>query len=82
MSHRSLVVGVVVALLTCAGARAEPSRVQPAALEYGFDDEVVQGGLREQNTEVLIVRGRGVRQSLVHVRTSYVRELLESVEDL
>jgi hypothetical protein len=56
--------------------------VQPAALEYGFDDEVVQGGLREQNTEVLIVRGRGVRQSLVHVRTSYVRELLESVEDL
>ncbi|MFT3921304.1 MAG: hypothetical protein QM778_02090 [Myxococcales bacterium] len=67
---------------TLAGlARAEPIHA-PKPVEYGFDDELVSGDLVRSDSEFIPVRRRSVRASLVEVRTSYVPELLKSVEDL
>jgi hypothetical protein len=61
-------------------ARAEPP---PApTVEYGFEEELVKGDLIRPDVEVLRTRRIGGRASLVEVRSSYLPELLKSVEDL
>jgi hypothetical protein len=60
----------------------EPPPNAPAQLSYAFDDELIEGDLARPETEVLHVRRRGQRASLISVRTSYYAELLKSVEDL
>jgi hypothetical protein len=72
---------VIAAQLIVSSVHAEPS-VPPPVLEYGFDDELVPGDLVRPNGEVVQVRRRNVRVSLVEVRSSYLPELLKSVEDL
>ena len=62
--------------------RAQPTSADPAPLIYGFDDEVVAGDVIGSEGEILQVRPRGTRSSLVEVRVSYLPELVRSVEDL
>jgi hypothetical protein len=70
-------------------ARAEPpaqSAGQPAGgddfTSYSFDDDSVFGTTARPDGEVLPVRRRGQRESLIRTRESFVRELLKSVEAL
>jgi hypothetical protein len=64
------------------GVRAEPTPAPPAPLRYGFEDELVKGDLIRSDVETLVGGRRGARTSLVEVRSSYLPELLKSVEDL
>jgi hypothetical protein len=84
-----LIVSCAAALPLPSRARAEPPRPKPeasatteAATRYDFEDELVAGDLVSPFGELLSVRRRGARASLVTVRTSYVPELLRSIEDL
>lgn len=81
---RSLSVALFVAVSAASAAQGQP--VPDAATsdvtEYAFDDEAVLGDTIQPGGEVLHVRKRGERQSLVRARSHFVRELLESVERL
>lgn len=72
---------VLALLLARTHARAEPDDPAPAQT-FTFEDELVSGDLVSPVGEVLRTRPRGVRASLIEVRTSYVDELLRSIEDL
>jgi hypothetical protein len=64
-------------------ARAdEPPRARSETTTYAFEDELVQGGTVGPDGEVLHVRKRSERGSLIRVRTQYVAELLKSAETL
>ena len=72
---------VVAALLV----PAVPALAQDAPAEettYNFEDDVVQGDLVRPNGEMLNVRRRGRRGSLIRIREHFVPEMLKSVEDL
>jgi hypothetical protein len=59
-------------------AKPEP----PGTTTYDFEDDLVTGDLVRPDGELLNVRRRGGRSSLIRLRTDFVRELLKSVEDL
>ena len=77
MKSRSVCLAIV-SLCAVGTAHAEP----PAAVEYGFEDELVPGDLMRPHGEVVQVRQRNMRTSLIEIRASYLPELLKSVEDL
>jgi hypothetical protein len=52
------------------------------ATTYDFDDEMVSGDLVRPDGEILQVRRRGERASLIQIREHFVPEMLKSVEDL
>ena len=65
--------------------------VAPAALAqdggnadttYDFEDDLVTGDLVRPDGELLNVRRRGRRASLIQVREHFVPEMLKSVENL
>lgn len=72
---------VLVWTSTPSPARAEEP-ASPDATVYEFDDDLVQGDTLSPALEVLTVRSRKGRQSLVRARESFVIELLQSVEQL
>jgi hypothetical protein len=83
MKPRLSVLALLVTLSFAPGlVRAQPTPADPAPLVYGFDDEVVAGDVIGSEGEILEVRQRGTRTSLVEVRVSYLPELVRSVEDL
>jgi hypothetical protein len=49
---------------------------------YDFEDDLVSGDLMRPDGEMLNVRRRGVRESLITIRENFVPEMLKSVEDL
>ena len=49
---------------------------------YDFDDDLVSGDLVRPDGEMLNVRRRGRRSSLIRIREHFVPEMLKSVEDL
>lgn len=49
---------------------------------YDFEDDLVQGDLVRPDGEMLNVRRRGRRASLIRVREHFVNEMLKSVENL
>lgn len=58
------------------GARgAEPTT-------YSFEDDLVTGDLVRPDGEMLNVRRRGARSSLIRIREHFVPEMLKSVENL
>lgn len=61
-----------------AGAGAQGA----GATQYDFEDDVVTGDLVRPDGEVLRVRRRGNRPSLIHIREHFVPEMLKSVENL
>ena len=50
--------------------------------EFNFDDELVTGDLVRPDGELLQVRRRGRRSSLIRIREHFIPEMLKSVEDL
>lgn len=52
------------------------------ATAYDFDDDLVTGDLVRPDGELLSVRRRGNRASLIQVREHFIPEMLKSVEDL
>lgn len=53
-----------------------------AATTYDFEDDLVTGDLVRPDGELLNVRRRGRRASLIRVREHFVPEMLKSVENL
>lgn len=49
---------------------------------YDFEDDLVTGDLVRPDGELLNVRRRGARTSLIRVREHFVNEMLKSVENL
>ncbi|MEM7607126.1 MAG: hypothetical protein AAF411_17370 [Myxococcota bacterium] len=54
----------------------------PGETTYDFDDDLVSGDLVRPDGELLNVRRRGRRSSLIRIREHFVPEMLKSVEDL
>jgi hypothetical protein len=53
-----------------------------AATTYDFEDDLVTGDLVRPDGELLNVRRRGRRASLIRVREHFIPEMLKSVENL
>jgi len=49
---------------------------------YDFEDDIVSGDLVRPDGEMLNVRRRGQRASLIRIREHFIPEMLKSVEDL
>lgn len=49
---------------------------------YDFEDDLVTGDLVRPDGEMLNVRRRGSRSSLIRIREHFVPEMLKSVENL
>ena len=52
------------------------------ATAYDFEDDLVTGDLVRPDGELLSVRRRGNRASLIQIREHFIPEMLKSVEDL
>ena len=52
------------------------------ATTYDFEDDLVTGDLVRPDGELLSVRRRGRRSSLIQIREHFIPEMLKSVEDL
>lgn len=77
----------IIALALCvsaaAGARAqETSGPVEDVTEYTFPDEAVVGGIPGAGEVRITVRPKGKSHSLIRVRTSFVRAMILSVEDI
>ena len=64
-----------------AGAPA-PADAAAAPTSYDFEDDLVTGDLVRPDGELLSVRRRGNRASLIQIREHFIPEMLKSVEDL
>ena len=64
-----------------AGSPTEASG-SPSATTYDFEDDLVTGDLVRPDGELLSVRRRGNRASLIQIREHFIPEMLKSVEDL
>ena len=74
---------VVAALVVPAvPAFAQEDAAAAGETTYNFEDDVVQGDLVRPDGEMLNVRRRGRRASLIRIREHFVPEMLKSVEDL
>ena len=78
----------VFGFVICAGlalvllAPAEASAQDNAETTYDFEDDLVTGDLVRPDGEMLNVRRRGRRASLIRVREHFIPEMLKSVENL
>ncbi|HMI93609.1 MAG TPA: hypothetical protein VK509_19685 [Polyangiales bacterium] len=65
-------------------AAEEPKKNDPRGelTAYDFDDDLVTGDNANPNGEVLHVRKRRNRESLVRARTHWIPELLKTADDL
>jgi hypothetical protein len=52
------------------------------ATTYDFEDDLVTGDLVRPDGELLNVRRRGERRSLIRIREHFIPEMLKSVENL
>ncbi len=71
---------VIVTLLSIASAVF--AQDQGDATTYDFEDDLVSGDLVRPDGELLNVRRRGRRSSLIRIREHFIPEMLKSVEDL
>ena len=72
-------------MLSTAGAIAQDAPAARGAGEattYDFDDDLVTGDLVRPDGELLNVRRRGQRNSLIRIREHFIPEMLKSVENL
>ncbi|MFW6067083.1 MAG: hypothetical protein ACOC97_02005 [Myxococcota bacterium] len=69
-------------LLAFAAAPAAAQEDDEDATTYDFDDDLVTGDLVRPDGEMLSVRRRGRRSSLIQIREHFIPEMLKSVEDL
>lgn len=79
----ALSIALAFMLASSAVARAdEPSRGPDEPTRYSFDDDKVMADTVGPMGEVMMIRKRPQRESLVRARDSFVVELLHSVEAL
>lgn len=82
--HRSLMLSLI--LLLASGLLAPVASAKDASedtpVEFSFEDDLVSGSVPSPLGEVLTVRTKGKRESLIRVREQWVREMCQSVEDL
>jgi len=84
------IAAVVVVCATSQSASAQATGKAPAAqgggeasaTSYDFEDDLVTGDLVRPDGELLSVRRRGNRASLIQIREHFIPEMLKSVEDL
>jgi len=62
--------------------QAADSKAGGGTTSYDFEDDLVQGDLVRPDGELLSVRRRGNRASLIQIREHFIPEMLKSVEDL
>ncbi len=74
-------IGIVGAVLFVGGGVLAQEGEQ-GATTYDFDDDLVTGDLVRPDGEMLQVRRRGQRTSLIRIREHFIPEMLKSVEDL
>ncbi len=82
-------VAMFAAALISGGAQAQDDESKPAggggaagATTYDFEDDLVTGDLVRPDGELLSVRRRGNRASLIQIREHFIPEMLKSIEDL
>jgi hypothetical protein len=82
-----MALAVFAAALLSGGAQAQDAD-KPAggsaagATTYDFEDDLVTGDLVRPDGELLSVRRRGNRASLIQIREHFIPEMLKSIEDL
>ncbi|MEM9069475.1 MAG: hypothetical protein AAGE52_13255 [Myxococcota bacterium] len=82
---QALVVMAAVALSLVLIPGVSPASAQDDggdATTYDFEDDLVSGDLVRPDGELLNVRRRGRRSSLIRIREHFIPEMLKSVEDL
>jgi len=83
--HLALPILLASALVTSTTRADEPQAGAQAGTDtvsYSFDDDKVLGDTVNPLGEIMTVRKRPARESLVRARESFVPELLQSVEAL
>ncbi|MDB4986119.1 MAG: hypothetical protein JWN04_1297 [Myxococcaceae bacterium] len=86
----ALCAAALMAFSAAAGSVLAQDEAKPAAAgaaatgatAYDFDDDLVTGDLVRPDGELLSVRRRGNRASLIQIREHFIPEMLKSVEDL
>ncbi|NOY90108.1 MAG: hypothetical protein GXP55_02785 [Deltaproteobacteria bacterium] len=73
---------MALALPSVASAQDANSGSNGDSTTYDFEDDVVSGDLVRPDGEMLNVRRRGQRASLIRIREHFIPEMLKSVEDL
>jgi hypothetical protein len=68
--------------LLASRALAEEPRPLPDTLSYTFEDQLVDANQRSSDLELLRVRTRRARESLLRIREHFIPELYKSAEDL
>lgn len=89
------VLGILGAMLVAAPALAQDSggaagggggeggqRQYAQTTTYSFEDDLVSGDLVRPDGDLMRVRRRGVRPSLIRIREHFIPEMLKSVENL
>jgi hypothetical protein len=76
------VVLVLGGLLVAPMALAQDQGGGEGTTTYDFEDDLVTGDLVRPDGELLNVRRRGSRSSLIRIREHFIPEMLKSVEDL
>ena len=76
-------ISLVLGVLSASGAAlAQDKAAGGGETTYDFDDDLVTGDLVRPDGELLSVRRRGNRASLIQIREHFIPEMLKSVEDL
>ncbi|MFO0681414.1 MAG: hypothetical protein U0234_05155 [Sandaracinus sp.] len=75
------VLGMTIGLVLGTSAIASVASAQESTT-YDFEDDLVTGDLVRPDGEMLQVRRRGRRASLIRVREHFIPEMLKSVENL
>lgn len=78
-----LVLGAALLLVDLTFGSSSASAQEPETTEFNFEDgDLVTGDLVRPNGELLNVRRRGRRSTLIRIREHFIPEMLKSVEDL
>lgn len=77
-----LTFGVLCGAATFLSGTSRAAAQEGETTTYDFEDDLVQGDLVRPDGEMLNVRRRGRRASLIRVREHFIPEMLKSVENL
>jgi len=80
--HLSLAAALALPLLSTVASAQDAGGGGGDSTTYDFEDDVVSGDLVRPDGEMLNVRRRGQRASLIRIREHFIPEMLKSVEDL
>lgn len=85
-TKRLVASAVAVAVMFAAGAAAAQNEITESKTDdgygYSFDDDPLNAGGFGPNDATIRVRARAARTTLIRPRTSFVPEMLKSVENL